>query len=120
MAPVLHHALLGASVAALGAAGVRGASPLAPTGLARVLVAAVFATAAAVAEAILLGLLALGGSPIALALARLATWLPARATLPRPATPVAGEIGAWWRARTTFERIAAGGIGGAAAAWIVW
>src|SRR3954468_17906138 len=104
MAPVLHHALLGASVAALGAAGVRGASPLAPSGLARVLVAAVFATAAAVAEAILLGFRALGGSPLALALAALGTWVAARAFLPRPVTAPAAELGAWWRARTAVER----------------
>src|SRR3954447_219437 len=120
MAPVLHHALFAVSVAALAAAGVRGASPLAPGGLARVLVAAVFATAAAVAEAILLGLLALGGSPVALALAALATWLLARALLPRPATPVTREIVAWWRARTSLERATAGALTGAAGAWIVW
>jgi hypothetical protein len=120
MAPVLHHALLAVSVAALAAAGVRAASLLAPTGLARVLVAAVFATAAAVAQAILLGLLALGGSPVALALAALLTWLVVRASLPRPATPLAGEIVAWWRARTPLERAAAGGLLGAAGAWIVW
>src|SRR4051794_23507853 len=104
MAPVLHHALLGVSVAALVAAAVRAASPLAPAGLARVLVAAVFASAAAVAEAILLGLLALGGSPIALALAALVTWLVARASLPRPPTPLTAELVAWWRARTPTER----------------
>src|SRR3954468_18273199 len=118
MAPVLHHALLGASVAALGAAGVRGASPLAPTGLARVLVAATFATAAAVAEAILLGLGALGGSPVALALAAVGTWLAARALLPRPLTAPAAELGAWRRARTLPERAAAGALTGAAGAWI--
>jgi hypothetical protein len=120
MAPVLHHALLGASVAALGAAGVRAASPLAPAGLARVLVAAVFATAAAVAEAILLGLLALGGSPVALALAALATWLAGRHFLPRPATSPVGELVAWWRGRSALGRAAAGGLAGAAAAWIAW
>src|SRR3954465_5845151 len=98
MAPVLHHALLAVSAAALAAAGVRGASPLAPAGLARLLVAAVLATAPAGGEAILLGLLALGGSPLALALAALVSWLVVRASLPRPATPVASELLAWWRA----------------------
>src|SRR3954447_19842557 len=120
MAPVLHHALLAVSVAALAAAGVRAATPLAPTGLARVLVAAVFATAAAVAEAILLGLLALGGSPVALAVAAVGTWLIARALLPRPATSPAGEVVAWWRGRSAVERAAAGGLAGAAVAWIAW
>ena len=120
MAPVLHHALLAVSVAALAAAGVRSATPLAPAGLARVLVAAVFATATAVAEAIVLGLLALGGSPVALALAALLTWLLARSLLPRPARSPAAELVAWWRARTSLERAAAGGLVGAAGAWIGW
>src|SRR4051794_34285731 len=120
MAPVITHALLGASVAALSAAAVRAASPIAPTGLARLLVAAPIAATAAVAAAILLGLLALGGSTIALTAAAIATWAFARALLPRPETTPAGELSAWWHRRSPRERALAGAITGAAGAWIVW
>src|SRR3954468_8471252 len=87
--PVLHHALLGASVVALASAGLRLASMLAERGLPRLLAAAAFATAAAVAEALLLGLVSLGGSTAALTVAALATVAASYALLPRPALPLA-------------------------------
>jgi hypothetical protein len=118
--PVLHHALLGLSVAALAAAGLRAASPLAARGLPRVITAATFATAAAVAEAILLGLAALGGSTAALTLAALATYAAARLLLPDPEMRAAHEITAWWRARSAREQAALGALAGAAAAWAAW
>src|SRR4051812_2780115 len=111
---VLNHALLGASVVALAAAGLRLASPLAERGLARVIAAATFATAAAVAEAILLGLASLGGSTAALTVAALATGAAALAWLPRPAGPLGGELGAAWRARTPPQPAGPGGVRGAA------
>src|SRR3954471_8209041 len=120
MAPVINHALLGASVAALSAAAVRAASPIAPAGLPRLLVAASLAASAAVAEAIVLGLLALGGSTIALTAAASATWALARKLLPAPSVSPATELSDWWRARTTRERALAGALAGAAGAWIVW
>src|SRR2546423_618809 len=104
--PALHHALLGASVVALAAAGLRLASPLAERGLARGIAAAVFATAAAVAEAILLGLVSLGGSTAALTVAAFATGAAAFAYLPRPVVPVGSEVLGWWRG------------GGARARWV--
>src|SRR2546423_5447033 len=85
--PVLHHALLGASVVALALAGLRLASRFAERVLPRLLAAAVFATAAAVAEALLLGLVALGGNSAALTIAALATGAAAFVPLPRPAGP---------------------------------
>src|SRR3954469_20103958 len=118
--PVLHHALLGVSVAALGAAGVRAASPLAAEGLARGLVAATLAAAAAVAEALALGLFALGGSTAALALAAIATWAAARVVFPAPETPAGTELVTWWRARGTVERGLLGALVGACAAWAAW
>src|SRR3954469_13802869 len=113
--PVLHHALLGVSVAALGAAGVRAASPLAAEGLARGLVAATFAAAAAVAEALALGLFALGGSTAALTAAALATWAVARAFLPEPRLRISVELVAWWRGRRAVEKAAFGALIGAGA-----
>src|SRR3954449_5629857 len=94
--PAFAHALLGLSVAALAGAGLRAASPLAPAGLARALVAATFASAAAVAEALLLGLFALAGSTAALGVAAVATWVVARLLLPEPRVRVAEELSAWW------------------------
>src|SRR3954467_12433453 len=120
MAPVITHALLGASVAALSAPGVRAASPTAPSGLVRLLVAATLAVSAAVAEPIVLGLLALGGSTLALSAAAIATWALARSLLPRPATSPLTELGDWWRARTSAERALLGALAGAAGAWVVW
>jgi hypothetical protein len=120
MAPVITHALFGASVAALCAAGVRAASPIAPAGLVRLLVAGVLAASAAVAEAIVLGLFALGGSTVALTAAALATWAVARGSLPRPALTPADEMRDWWGARTKRERAVVGALAGAAGAWIVW
>jgi hypothetical protein len=118
--PALHHALLGASVVALAAAGIRIASMLAERGLARALAAAAFATAAAVGEAIVLGLVSLGGSTVALTLAALATWGAAVARLPRPAVAPGGELLEWWRARGQGERALLGGVAGAGAIWAAW
>src|SRR3954468_2067223 len=104
--PVLHHALLGVSVAALGAAGVRAASPLAAEGLARGLVAATFASAAVVAEALALALFALGGSTAALAIAAIATWVLARLLLPDARVRLGDELALWWGSRSAAERFA--------------
>lgn len=120
MAPVLHHALLGLCVAALAASALRAASPLAERGLERVLAAATLAVAAAVGEALVLGLVGLGGSTAALVLSALATYLAARVTLPDPALAPAAELGDWWRARSRPERVATGTLLGASAAWAAW
>src|SRR3954470_2727355 len=103
--PVLHHALLGASVVALASAGLRLASVLAERGLARLLAAAAFATAAAVAEALLLGLVSLGGSTAALTIAALATAALTFVLTPAPALSVHEELVASWRERTLPERL---------------
>src|SRR3954447_8414341 len=118
--PALAHALLGLSVAALAAAGVRAASPLAPEGLLRALVAATFASAAAVAEALALGLFALGGSALALSAAAVLTWVAARALLPEPRLRASVELAAWWRGIGTREKAVFGALIGAGAAWAVW
>jgi hypothetical protein len=118
--PVLHHALVGASVVALAFAGLRTAALLADSGLPRLLAAAAFATAAAVAEALVLGLFGLGGSTVALTLAALATAALAYVLMPAPALPLGQEVSAWWRGRTLTERVLIGGLGGAGIAWAVW
>jgi hypothetical protein len=118
--PALHHALLGVSVVALAAAGFRLASRFAERGPARAIAAAAFAVAAAVGEAILLGLVALGGSSAALTIAALATWAAARAWLPRPPVALGGELLEWWRARSRAEQAALGALAGAAGAWAAW
>jgi hypothetical protein len=120
VAAALHHALLGLSVAALAGAAVRAASPLSPGGLPRAIVAMTFAAAAAVAEALALGLVSLSGSWAALTAAAIATWLAARVLLPRPATGVAGELAGWWDDRSPAGRAAAGALAGAAGAWAAW
>src|SRR3954454_13163028 len=117
---VIPHALLGASVVALALAGLRLASRFADRGLARVLSAAAFATAAAVAEALLLGLVALGGSTAALTIGALATAALTFVLTPAPALPVHEELVASWRERTLPERLLLGGIGGAGLAWAAW
>src|SRR4051794_36806478 len=117
---VIHHALLGASVVALALAALRLASRFADRGLARILSAAAFATAAAVAEALLLGLVALGGSTAALTIAALATAALTFVLTPAPALPVHEELVASWRERTLPERLLLGGLAGAGLAWAAW
>jgi len=112
--------LLGVSVLALGTAALRAAAPLAEAGLARVLVAATFGVSAAVCEALLLGLVGLGGSTAALVLAALATWALTRAMLPAPVVPGGSELAAWWSGCSRAARAGFGALAGAAVAWIIW
>src|SRR3954447_495990 len=118
--PAFAHALLGLSAAALWGAGARAAAPLAPHGLTRALVAATFASAAAVAEALALGLFALGGSGVALGALAVLTWVAARALLPDPRVRVPVELVAWWRGLRGVAQAGLGALAGAAAAWIAW
>jgi hypothetical protein len=118
--PALNHALLGASVVALALAALRLASRFTPGGLARLVSAATFATAAAVAEALALGLLGLGGSTAALTIAALATAAATHVLVPPPALRVSDEIVSWWRDRALGDRLLLGGVGGAGIAWAVW
>jgi hypothetical protein len=67
-------ALLVAAVTALGAAALRVASLASPGGLERVVAAAPLFVAAAVAEALALGAVGLGGSGLALAALAVMTW----------------------------------------------
>ncbi len=119
-ASLFHHALLGLSMAALGAAGLRLSSLLAPAGLARGLAAAPLAVAAAVAETLALGLAGLGGSSVVLSGAALLTWLAVRTTTPAPKLSTTEELLSWWRAGSATDRALLGALGGGALIWAVW
>lgn len=120
MSTALNHALLGLSVASLGASGMRVASLAAPAGLERGLAAVVLAAAAAIAQALVLGLAGLGGTPVALVAAALLTWLAVRAVLPPPERGLAEDVARWWRGLPLLERLLIGGLAGAGLAWGVW
>jgi hypothetical protein len=93
---VLFHALLGLSVAALAGAALRVASLTGARGLDRALAALALGAAAAVGQALLLGLVRLGTSPVALSLAAGGTWLAARACLAAPSPRPLDELRDWW------------------------
>ncbi|MDQ6605117.1 MAG: hypothetical protein M3Z06_01045 [Actinomycetota bacterium] len=113
---MIHSLLLAGSLVALGDAGLRLASRLAPRGLERFVGWTVLVAAAAVIEALGLGLLALGGSSAALSAAALITWLAARRWLPAPETPVRRELPDWWGGLSIGARAGVGAVAGAAVA----
>jgi hypothetical protein len=117
---LLDHLALVTSVAALGAAGSRGASRLAPGGLERFVAACVLAAAAAALEAMVLGLAGAGTSPVALTLAAIATWAAARAFVPAPASSMRDELTAWWSEIERGPRWFLGAAAGFSLAWIAW
>jgi hypothetical protein len=57
---------------------------------------------------------------VALTAAALATAAVTIAWLPRPAVSASEEIGEWWSARSLFERVVIGALGGAELAWAAW
>ncbi len=120
MPAVVHHALLGLSIAFLVGAAIRTASLAAPAGPDRLVAAVVLAAAAAVAQALVFGLAGLGASPIALSLAAAGTWLVARRFLPRPSPSVSDELTHWWLGLGSGARAGVGAMLGTAAAWAAW
>jgi hypothetical protein len=114
------HVLLGLSVAALGALGLRIAGALDARGLPRVLAAAALGWAAAVVHALALGLVNLGGSPVALALAAALTWLLAAWRLPASSPTPREELATWWTGRSAPARAATGGLTAVAVGWTAW
>jgi hypothetical protein len=117
---LLHHIALAVAVLAIGQAGLRIAATAAPRGLERLIATAVLAVALAIAEALGLGLLNLGGDSWALTIAALATWGVAAVLLPQPKPSLFGELGEWWSGLGRNARIAAAALAGAAGAWLVW
>jgi hypothetical protein len=114
----VHHLGLAVAVGALAAGGWR----VAPgAGLERLVGAVVLAAAAAVGEALLLGLVGLGGSSVALVVAALATWGLARgAVRPARGLPAPAELLAWARGLDRLGAVALGAAGGLACAWSAW
>jgi hypothetical protein len=122
LSPAAGHALMALAAAALGAAALRAASRLAPRGLERMLAAAPIAVSVACLQALALGLVGLGSSPLVLSLAAFATCAAALRWLPRPAVSVRADLGHWWARRSIGERAALGAGGGllvATAAWML-
>ena len=117
---VIHHVGLAMAVLALGDAGRRMVSPAAPDGLTRVVALAVVGVALAVGEALVLGLVSLGGSSAALVGAALVTWVAAWRALPQPDLSLQSELAAWWVQRRIAERIVVAMLVGTALAWLVW
>ena len=119
MAVLGHHILLAIAIAALAAAGLRAASALGARGLERLVAMTVLAAGAAVLEALLLGLVGLGGDPLALTIAAAATWLVAR-LLPGGKASSLSELESWWRQASQPMRAVLGAALGALVAWVLW
>jgi 4-amino-4-deoxy-L-arabinose transferase-like glycosyltransferase len=119
VADLAHQALFVAAVWALGAAMLRPASLVAPSGLDRFLVLVTLAVASAVATALLLGLVGLGGSPVALALAALAAWAISH-VLPAPEVSLEAEVAAAMHSTPARRWSWIGGLVGAIAGWVAW
>lgn len=119
-ASVLHHVVLGLAVVALGVAALRVASQIVPGGILRALTAAVLGVAAAVGQALALGLAGLGASPPALAAAAALTCAAALRWVPAPDLAPADDLRRWWASSATGERVALAAGAGAALAALAW
>src|SRR5918999_5271398 len=115
-----HHALFAISVAALAGAGLRAASLAAPAGLDRVVAAVSLAAAAAVIEALALGLAGLGTHPLAATATAVATWVAARRWLPVPDRALRSEFVNWWRGAGAPKRLVVGTVVGLVLAMVAW
>ncbi len=116
---VAQHAVLGLAALALSAAALRAASLTGAVGLERIVAAAPIAAGVACSQCLLLGLVRLGSSPVALGLAAALTWMASR-RLPSRGPSAAGELAAWWAARSRGERALAGAAAGAFLALCAW
>lgn len=120
MSPLASHVLLALAVTAMGATAGRLASLAVPRGLGRAVAAAVLGGALVVAQALLLGLVALGGSAIALTAAACLSWVLARATLPAPETTFGDDLARAWERLARPGRCVAAALAGVAAVWTLW
>ena len=105
---------------ALGAAAVRAVSPAAAAGVTRLVAAAPLGVGAAVAEALLLGLVGWGTSPVALTLAAILTWAIVRAVVPPPKHRLHDELVGWWTGLDREWRMIAGALAGVAVAYVAF
>src|SRR4051812_38401884 len=104
---VLQQLALLVSLAALAVAATRAAAALGARGLELAVAAPVLGAAVAGAESLALGLFGLGGSPVALMLAAVAT--AAAATRAWPAAGAGASLGVWWARRSPAQRRMPGG-----------
>lgn len=116
----MRHVLLALTTLALGHAGLRAASTVVPAGLERLLVTVVLAVAAAVLQALALGLVDLGTTAAALCGATALLWAAAMVALPAPAVRPLAELAVWWRALGGAGRAAVVVLAGVAGGWVVW
>jgi hypothetical protein len=116
----VHHALLGLACLSLFGAGHRLAARLSDRPLDRVVAAAVFATAAAVGEAVFLGLFDMGADTTALSAAAAATYLAARLLLAEPESSTGSAALEWLRSLGARGQAAAGALTGLALLVLVW
>src|SRR5436305_3270765 len=115
---VVHHAALALALAALAGAALRVAARTGAGGLQLVVAGAPLLAGAAVAEALALGLVGLGGSTAALVVAAIATWALARVLL--APVPLRAALAAWWRGRAPWEIVLLGAGAGVAVVWTLW
>lgn len=111
--------MLAIAAGALAAAGWRLAGLAAPGGLERVLACAVVATAAAVAQALLLGLVGLGSNSLLLTAAALATWGTSRLLVPDRGEPVSRQVRRWLQDPGS-RPVVAGALAGVLVGWSGW
>ena len=109
-------AAFGIALVALWLAGVRLASLTAPGGLSRLLAVVTIVGAAAVAEALILGIVRLGTNPVALLAASLLAFAASRA-LPAPEVRQRDELGRWWDGLERGWQLGAGAAAGVGVAW---
>jgi len=113
-------ALCALAIAALLGAGWRVAARTGSTGLERAMATAVLAGAAAVIEALALGLVGLGSSPVMLPLAAGATWWVRAPKLAHPRPRPRAELASWWRRLSPRGRLGVGALAGAAIYLVAW
>jgi hypothetical protein len=105
---------------ALALASLRVTAKVSPSGLERAIATLVVGVTIAVIEALALGLVALGTSTVALTAAALATWAAASLLMPAPAVRPTAELAGWWAGLDGHQKLVAGALAGAFAAWVVW
>lgn len=118
MVSLAQHALLGLAACVLAGAGLRAATAAGAVGLERLIAAAPLAAAAAVVEALALGLVGLGTEPLALAAAAALSY--AASTRWFPPSHAVTDLVRWWGGRSPTAKALTGGAAGAGAALCAW
>jgi hypothetical protein len=120
MPEVVHHVALALALLGLAQAAFRIATRIAPSGLDRAIAALVIGVAIAVVEALALGLVALGTSPVALLAATGVVWAVTLAALPSAPAPPSTELLVWCERQDGLRQAGMAVVGGAYLAWVAW